>query len=303
MLQGRHEIIDLTDGLDRPGERDHFASAEVIIGVRLGASEPDPTKLRLYHAPAAGVEAIDVKRLPASSKLCNCFGHESAIAEYVFAALLQRHVPLADADRKLRHGDWTNLAGSPGALRTELGSQTIGLLGFGHIGKAIASRAKAFGMRVVVANRSPVATSAVVDHSFGLDALHQFMGAADIVVVALPLNESTRGVVDATAFASMRPNAIVINVGRGLLIDETALYDALKTHRIGGAIIDTWYTYPTAVGQKIFPGRLPFHELSNLVMTPHMSGWTHGTVRRRQQMMTDNIRRLDNGETLVNVVS
>jgi phosphoglycerate dehydrogenase-like enzyme len=303
MLQGRHEIIDLSDGLDRPSERAHFASAEVIIGVRLDANEPDPTKLRLYHAPAAGVEAIDVKRLPAGSTLCNCFGHEFAIAEYVFAALLQRHVPLADADRNLRQGDWTHLAGSPGALRTELGSQTIGLLGFGHIGKAIASRAKAFGMRVVVANRSPVATSAVVDQSFGLDALPQFMGAADIVVVALPLNETTRGVVDATALASMRPNAIVINVGRGPLIDETALYDALKTRRIGGAIIDTWYTYPSAAGQKAFPGRLPFHELSNLVMTPHMSGWTHGTVLRRQQTIADNIRRLDNGEALVNVVS
>jgi len=303
MLQGRYEIIDLTDGLDRPGERAQFASAEVIIGVRLSANEPDPTKLRLYHAPAAGVEAIDVKRLPVGSTLCNCFGHESAIAEYVFAALLQRHVPLADADRNLRHGDWTHLAGSPGALRTELGSQTIGLLGFGHIGKAIASRAKAFGMRVVVANRSPVATSAVVDQSFGLDALPQFMGAADIVVVALPLNETTRGVVDATALASMQPNAIVINVGRGPLIDEAALYDALKTHHIGGAIIDTWYTYPAAAGQKAFPGRLPFQELPNLVMTPHMSGWTHGTVLRRQQTIADNIRRLDHGETLVNVVS
>jgi phosphoglycerate dehydrogenase-like enzyme len=303
MLQGRHELIELTDALDRPGERDHFAAAEVIIGVRLGANEPDPIRLRLYHAPSAGVEAIDARRLPAGCTLCNCFGHEFAIAEYVFAALLQRHVPLMDADQKLRHGEWTYWAGSPGALRTELGSQTIGLLGFGHIGKAIADRAKAFGMRVVVANRSPVAASAVVDQSFGLGALSDFMGAVDIVVVSLPLNEATRGIVDATALASMRPNAIVINVGRGPVIDQTALYDALKSHRIGGAIIDTWYTYPTAEAQKVFPGKLPFHELPNLVMTPHMSGWTHGTIRRRQQTIADNIRRLDNGEMLVNVVA
>jgi phosphoglycerate dehydrogenase-like enzyme len=303
MLQGRHEIIDLSDALDRPGERDQFASAEVIVGVRLGASEPDPARLRLYHAPAAGVELIDASRVPKGAQLCNCFGHEFAIAEYVFAALLQRHVPLLDADQKLRDGDWALGAGRPGALRTELGSQTIGLLGFGHIGKAIASCAKAFGMRVVVANRSPVAASTVVDQSFGLDALPQFMAAVDIVVVSLPLDQTTRGMVDATAIASMRPHAIVINVGRGPVIDQTALYDALMSHRIGGAIIDTWYTYPTAEGQKVFPGKLPFHELPNVVMTPHMSGWTHGTIRRRQQTIADNIRRLDSGEMLVNVVA
>lgn len=69
----------------------------------------------------------------------------------------------------------------------------------------------------------------------------------------------------------------------------------MKAHRIGGAIIDTWYTYPTAERQKVFPGRLPFHGLPNIVMTAHMSGWTHGTIRRRQQTVADNIRRLDNG--------
>jgi len=98
MLDGGHEIVDLRDALDHPGEREHFASAEVIIGIRLGAAEPHPAKLRLYHAPAAGVDAIDVSRLPKGAQLCNCFGHEHAIAEYVFAALLQRHVPVSDAD-------------------------------------------------------------------------------------------------------------------------------------------------------------------------------------------------------------
>ena len=131
MLDGGHEIVDLSGALDRPGEREHFASTEVIIGIRLGAAEPHPAKLRLYHAPAAGVDAIDASRLPSGAKLCNCFGHEHAIAEYVFAALLQRHVPVSDADARLRKGEWKYWAGSPGALRTELGSQTIGLLGYG----------------------------------------------------------------------------------------------------------------------------------------------------------------------------
>jgi phosphoglycerate dehydrogenase-like enzyme len=303
LIPERHEIVDLSDALDQPGEREHFASAHVIVGIRLGTAEPHPGKLRLYHAPAAGVDAIDVSRLPKGAQLCNCFGHEHAIAEYVFAALLQRHVPLADADDRLRQGDWKYWAGAPGALRTELGSQTIGLLGFGHIGKAIAARAKAFGMRVVVANRSPVPASALADQSFGLDALPQFMGAADVIVVSLPLTDGTRGLVDTTAFAAMRPDTLLINVGRGPVIDEAALYAALKSRRIGGAIIDTWYNYPAAPGVQAFPSRLPFHELPNLVMTPHMSGWTHGTVRRRQETMADNIRRLSEGQLLVNVIA
>jgi phosphoglycerate dehydrogenase-like enzyme len=257
----------------------------------------------LYHAPAAGTDAIDINCLPAGAALCNCFGHEDAIAEYVMAALLMRHVPIADADTRLRKGDWTYWAGRPGALRTELGGRTIGLLGFGHIGRAIAARAKAFGLRVVVANRSPVPTSTLVDQSYGLDRFDAFMGAADIIVTSLPLLEDTRGIVGERALAAMRPHAIIMNVGRGPVIDETALFDALSQKRIGGAIIDTWYTYPTPEKPETLPSSLPFHMLTNVVLTPHMSGWTDGTVRRRQATMADNISRLVRSEPLENVVA
>ena len=297
-----HEIIDVSDALDRPGERGHFESADVIVGIRLGAAEPVPAGLKLYHAPAAGTDAIDAGRLPAGAALCNCFGHEHAIAEYVMTALLLRHVPVPDADARLRQGDWAYWAGRAGALRSELGSQSIGLLGFGHIGKAIAARAKAFGMRVVVANRSPVPLSALVDESHGLDQLGAFMGAADAIVVSLPLIEATKGIVGKAALAAMKPDAVILNVGRGPVIDEQALFDALAQKRIGGAIIDTWYTYPSADKPVTLPGTLPFETLPNLVMTPHMSGWTNGTVRRRQETMAENIRRLGRGEALVNRV-
>ena len=302
LLDEPHEIIDVTDALDRPGETEHFASADVIVGIKLGNAEPVPGKLKLYHAPAAGTDAIDRSRMPAGSALCNCFGHEHAIAEYVMTALLLRHVPISDADAKLRQGEWTYWAGRPGALRTELGSQTIGLLGFGHIGKAIAARAKAFGMRVEVANRSPVPCSELVDASYGLDRLQPFMGSADAIVVSLPLSGETEGIVGAPEIAAMRSGAIILNVGRGPVINEQALFDALSQRRIE-AIIDTWYTYPTPDKPRTQPGKLAFNELTNLVMTPHMSGWTTGTVLRRQQTIAENIRRLSRGEALLNVVS
>lgn len=301
-LDAPHEILILSDALSQPGEREAFAEAEVIVGVRLGAADPAPARLRLYHAPAAGTDAIDRARLPADAALCNAFGHEHAIAEYVMAALLQRHVPLARADARLREGHWDFWAGRPGALRGELGGQSIGLLGYGHIGKAIASRAKAFGMRVSVCNRSPVAPGLLVDESYGLDALPRFMAGADAIIVSLPLTEATHGIVGGPALAAMRPHGVIVNVGRGPVIDEAALFEALSARRIGGAIIDTWYRYPTAGDETPLPAGLPFQTLDNVLMTPHMSGWTEGTVRRRQQTVADNINRLARGEALVNLV-
>ena len=300
MLSGSHEIVMVSDALDGPGERDHFASADVIIGNRLNAADPVPAKLRLFHAPAAGTDGIDAALLPAGAALCNCFGHEQPIAEYVMAALLARHVPLADADTRLRTGEWAYWGGRPGTLRTELGDQTIGLLGFGHIGKAIAARAKAFGMKISVCNRTKVPVGAGVDQSFTLDEMAAFMASADAIVVSLPMLESTKGIVGAAALGAMRRDAVIVNVGRGPVIDEQALYDALSNRRIGGAIIDTWYVYPSAANGTPQPANLPFNTLPNVVMTPHMSGWTTGTVRRRQETMAGNIARLARGEALVN---
>ena len=107
---------------------------------------------------------------------------------------------------------------------------------------------------------------------------------------------------DAKSFAAMRSEAVVINVGRGPTIDERALYDALKEGRIAGAIIDTWYNYPSPGQPNVLPSVLPFHTLPNVVMTPHMSGWTSGTIRRRQKTMADNISRRADGRPCVNVV-
>lgn len=302
LLDPGHEVICVSDALVAPGEADMFRTADVVIGIRLDASHPAPERLRLYHAPAAGVDAIDRSRLPAGAPLCCCFGHDPAIAEYVMTALLLRHVPIPAADHDLRQGKWTYWASTRAALRTELGDCTLGILGFGHIGRAVAARAKAFGMRVHAANRSIVPASPLVDRYFPLAEMPAFMASADYVLVTLPHNAATQGLVGSAAIGAMQPHAVILNVGRGPVIDEHALYAALKEGRIGGAVIDTWYVYPSSADPAPRPGRLPFHELTNCTLTPHMSGWTHGTIRRRQETMAGNIRRLAAGEPLVNVV-
>ncbi len=302
LLDAPADIVALPDVLATDAARQTYASADVIIGFRFNATLPRPEALRLFHIAGAGYDAIDFAALPPSAVVCNCFQHEQPIAEYVMSALLMRHVPLADADRLLRSGIWSYRAGPIASTHDELAGKTMGVLGFGRIGRAVARRAKAFDMVVHAANRSPLAASPIADRAFGFDRLHEFWGSADFIVVALPLAEGTRHIVDAGAFAAMRPTAVVVNVDRGATIDERALFDALRTGRIAGAVIDTWYTYPSPGSPTVHPSSLPFHELPNVLMTPHMSGWTRGTIRRRQHDIADNVRRRLRGEPCVNVV-
>src|SRR3546814_1089614 len=125
---------------------------------------------------------------------------------YVMAGLPARHVPLVDADRRLRDADWAYWAGAPERAHDEMAGKTIGLLGFGHIGKAVAARAKAFEMTVHVANRSVVPASPLVDREFTLDDLPSFWRSADVFVVSVPLTEETRGIVGTSAFSALRPH-------------------------------------------------------------------------------------------------
>jgi phosphoglycerate dehydrogenase-like enzyme len=295
-------IVELPDPLETSAQEREYAAADVIIATRFDKSLPRPTRLRLLHVPAAGYDAIDFDAVPPGAVVCNCFGHETAIAEYVMAALLQRCVPLVDADRRLRRGDWAYWAGAPERAHPEFAGSTLGLLGFGPIGKAVAKRAKAFDIRVHVANRSPVAASDLVDRYYPLSELSAFHGSVDAIVVSVPLAPDTRGLIGKAAFLAMRPHAVLINVARGPVVDEQALYDALHERRIGGAVIDTWYQYPTAAQPEAAPSVLPFADLPNIVMTPHMSGWTNGTIARRKAVMADNIRRRMRGEPCDNVL-
>lgn len=301
MLEGQHRLTALPDPLESAAQRAEFVAADAVIGVKYDAACPVPPGLRLWQVPGAGYDLVDITRLPPGAALCNVFEHEHAIAEYVMTALLLRVVEIPRADAELREGRWTLWAGVGAAAHGELRGRTIGLLGYGHIGREIAAKARAFGMKVHVCNRSPVDMTGV-DRAWGLDGLAAFMGSAEFIVTSLPMLPDTAGLVGAAALAAMRPDGVLLNVGRGGVVDEAALYAALKERRIGGAVIDVWYRYPAGPGEIARPAGLPFHELDNIVMTPHMSGWTTGTIARRGAAMADNINRLARGEVLRNVV-
>lgn len=297
LLEQDHQISFVPDQIDSAANIATYQAADIVIGIRYDASLPQ-LNARLYQLPSAGYDKVDLNALPATCEAANVFGHERAIAEYVMMALLSRHVPLFEADQQLRQRNWHYWAGKPTGLRTELGSETIGIVGHGHIGQEIAKRAQAFGMQVMMANRSPIDVQ--YDKNFSLENLSQMAAEVDILVNCLPLAPATEGMIDAKIFDAMKADAVFVNVGRGAVADEQDLFNALKNGDIGSAIIDTWYQYPSPDNANPTPSVLPFAELNNVLMTPHMSGWTDGTIARRQRQMADNINRLARGEAICN---
>jgi len=132
--------------------------------------------------------------------------------------------------------------------------------------------------------------------------LDDLLAKVDFLLLALPLDSSTAGLIGTQQLAKMKPGAFIINVARGALIDEKALYEACRDRRIAGAAIDTWYRYPAQGQVRGEPSSLPFRDLDNIIMTPHGSGWTEGLLPRRCRLIARNLDRLARGEPLFNVV-
>jgi phosphoglycerate dehydrogenase-like enzyme len=121
------------------------------------------------------------------------------------------------------------------------------------------------------------------------------------VAITLPLSPQTRNLIDERRLRLMKPTAFLINVARAEIVDETALYEALASGRIGGAALDVWYRYPAASGPTP-PANQPFHALPNVLMTPHISGWTEGMLDARASLIADNIARIARGEIPLNAI-
>jgi phosphoglycerate dehydrogenase-like enzyme len=275
--------------------------ADALITMSWNGAVPCAPSLRLLQTPGAGTDAIDMTRLAPSTAVCNCFEHEIGIAEYVLGAMLEWEVGLRRMDATLRAGDWSG-SYLCGPRHGEVHGKTLGILGYGRIGRETARRALAFGMQVRACSRTARTSEPLIGRVDGMDALADLLRGSDFVLVTLPLDAGTRGLLDARAFAQMKDSAVVINVSRGAVIDEQALYDALAQRRIGGAVIDVWYGYPPRGERHAAPSRLPFQALDNLIMTPHASAWTDGLLPRRNRAIAENLNRLARGEPLLNVV-
>ncbi len=295
--------IDEITGNETDAERaGKFAEAEVLVTVNFDEKLPPTPKLRLIHLPASGLDLIDFSLIPNGCRVCNAFEHDIGISEYVMSAMLHFTVDLERRSDRFKSGDWTDTPQLFSAFRPELAGKTLGCIGYGTIGRAVAKRAKAFGMRIMAVTRTPRPFEPEPDWLGGLGLTEALCEASDFLLVACPLNAQTKGLLGKRYIKAMRSNAVLINVARGPIVDEDVLFEALTSEKIGGAVIDTWYHYPKAEDQSVKPSKHPFEELDNVIMTPHCSGWTEGLISRRFAVIIDNIERLAQGRDLVNLV-
>ena len=261
-------------------------------------------RLKLVQVPGAGLDRIDRSALPPGAALANVYGHEVGIAEYVMGALLALTRELTRLDVALKRGVWESqwaVGATPPAPWAELAGRTLGIVGYGHIGQALARRARAFDMNVLAIRRDVTRPD---PHALvrGPDALTDVLARADYLAITASLNAQTRGLIGARELAAMKPTAILVNVSRAEIVDEDALYGALAERKIAAAALDVWYRYPSAPGPTP-PARRPFHELPNVLMTPHVSGWTDGMIDARARTIAENIERAARGEPPVNMIS
>ena len=279
-----------------------LAEAEIMVGHIWRSDFPEAPRLKLLQAATAGVDMIDLPSLPRGITLCNVFGHEPAIAEYVLMTTLSLTHRLVDTVMAFRGGSWAAHQPAGGSSHGEIFGKTIGIIGYGRIGREVAKRAVGFGCKVIAANRSPVFDKGDASEIYPLTELDRMLPQSDVVLIAAGLGPETRGLIDARRLALMKPTALLINVGRAAIVEEEPLYRALSGNQIGGAALDVWWQHWAPGHPDRRPSRFPFHELSNVLMTPHCSGFTEGTADRRWGDLAANLDRYVRGDELDNVV-
>ncbi|MGC7098436.1 2-hydroxyacid dehydrogenase [Amycolatopsis lurida] len=280
--------------------------ADVLVASRMTAPMAEAgAGLRLVHVTGAGLDRVPLASLAPETLVCNTFHHGRSIAEHVVMVALMLSRRVLRADRLLRRGIWESVALDPAVpLGGTLAGRTLGVVGFGEIGQQVARAATALGMRVRAVRRNP---SAPLPPDLrpvrveGDDRLHDLLGDSDLVVLTVPLSAATKGLIGTAELARMRRDALLVNVARGPLVDEDALFEALVEERIGGAALDVWWSHPKDGGGATGYTR-SFHELENVVLTPHHSGHTRETFTGRAREIAANIHRLATGQPLSNVV-
>ncbi len=297
------EIVILSDPqrlMQAPGAA---SDADILVSNHWRADYPPAPCVRLVQSVATGVELFDLAALPKGAAVCNAFGHETAIAEYIVMVWLALHHRLLEISGEFReHASWRTSWVESGMPHGEVRGSTLGIVGYGRVGREVARRAAPFGVRILAANRTAREPETGVERIFPLADLDRMLPECDTVALCTALGPETTGLIDARRLKLMKPTAFLINIARGQVIDEDAVYAALRDRTIGGAAVDVRWQYPSEAEPNRRGSRHPFHELPNVIVTPHNSGWTSGMVRRRWDEIADNINRFVRGASLINVV-
>jgi phosphoglycerate dehydrogenase-like enzyme len=274
---------------------DLIGSDDILISLRLKRNGGPLPPVRLLHVPGAGLDGIDMTALADQTIVCNVFEHQAPIAEFVVASLLEWELRLVDLRRSFTADSWSDVYRQR-VPHGELRGKTVGVIGHGRIGRAIADLVRPFGVEILAVDAFPT------EGVWPVSRLPELLAAADYVVIACPLTSETEGLIGAAELTTMKSTAVIVNVSRAPIIDEGALYEALTGDRIRGASLDVWYRYPTSADDRVTPSERPFLDLPNAICTPHCAAWTRELMDRRYAVIASNISALLNGEPLVHQV-
>ncbi|MCB0824705.1 MAG: hypothetical protein KDC26_00805 [Armatimonadetes bacterium] len=279
------------DGLSE-GEVSH-PSTNVVVKGRISEEDLKLPNLKAVVIPWAGLPNVTrdlcLEHRP-GLPVYNLHHNGISTAETALALLFSCAREVTFADRELRQGDWSRRYADSTAPR--LSGRRMLLLGYGAIGQHIATVATAMGMEVDIVRRSSQTGF------YGLGDFEHLLPKADVLMIALPMTEETKGLLDAQKLGLMPKGAVVVNVARGPIIEEQALFDLLNSGHLHSAGLDVWWNYPESEGdqKQCSPGTLPWHELPNVVMSPHMGGSSVETEQLRYDALFDLLCTLKAGQ-------
>lgn len=279
---------------------EHIPDTEVLITWSVRPEQiKSAHKLRWIHSPAAAVHQLMYPELIESDVVITNARevHGPVVAEHVIAQILALAKKMPQAVRFQQKRTWAQEALWNELPRVrEISGATLGLVGVGSIGREVVKRASALGMRVIAVREHPgKGRPEGVESVFGPAQLDRVLAQADYVVLAAPITPNTTSLMNAERLRKMKTDACLINVARGPLVDDAALADALREHRIGGAALDVFPKEPLAADS-------PLWDLDNLLITPHTAALTEKLWSRHYDLIQENVRRYLAGEPLLAVV-
>jgi glycerate dehydrogenase len=293
-LAGDAEVVYLAD-LDQAERAGALESARALLSLSLDRELEGPQEFHaiagvgLVQLESAGADRVPFERLPPGVAVAsNAGAYARPMAEHVLALTLALAKRLPQNHAALARGEFDQRT-----LNLEIRGSVIGILGYGGIGRATAALFRALGARIHAIGRGGNAGEGV-DWAGTLDDLDALLAVADVVVIALPLTRSTRGLIGRRELELMRPHAILVNPARGAIVDEDALYEHLLENPSFSAGLDVWWQEPR--GRGTFTTRRPFFELPNLLGSPHNSAITSGTLVAAAGAAAENVRDFLRGE-------
>lgn len=299
-LQREFSQIEVTQSHNADDIKNEIADAEIVF---TGDIRPEQfaaaRKLRWIHSPAAAIHQFLFPDLVASGVILTNARevHGPVVAEQVIAMILAlaKRIP-QDARFQSKHIWGQQILWNGNACPQEIAGATLGVVGFGSIGRNVAILAHGLGMKVIVVREHPTNDQpAFVEEVLPTSQLNLMLARVDYVVLSPPVTPQTRGMIGREQLAKMKPDAYLINVGRGPLIDESALIEALREHKLGGAALDVF-------DQEPLPSDSPLWDLENLLITPHTAGMTTKLWERHYVLFSENLRRYLDARPLLGLV-